>query len=88
MPSKFSALFAGSVWRKYIVSLDKNLVALEEKMAMKSDYNFLTFFRKCRINAEQNSEKLMKISHKEKKYLLKTSREAIKLNSHSYSMLV
>lgn len=50
-----------------IHSLDKNLVALEEKMAMKSEYNFLTFFRKCRINAEQNSEKLMKISHKEKK---------------------
>lgn len=55
------------MWRKYIVSLDKNLVALEEKMAMKSEYNFLTFFMKCRINAEQNAEKLMKISHKEKK---------------------
>lgn len=55
------------MWRKYIVSLDKNLVALEEKMAMKSEYNFLTFFRECRITAEPNSENLMKISHKEKK---------------------
>lgn len=55
------------MWRKYIVSLDKNLVALEEKMAMKSEYNFLTFFRERRITAEPNSENLMKISHKEKK---------------------
>ena len=67
------------MWRKYIVSLDKNLVALEEKMAMKSEYNFLTFFRECRITAEPNSENLMKISHKEKKVFTSNIKESDKI---------
>ena len=36
-------------------------------MALKSEYNFHQFFGNCKINTEENSENLKKISHKEKK---------------------